>query len=37
MELLPDVEESEGVVVGFQAEAEAEQVEELGLPLPWPI
>ena len=37
MELLPDVEESEGEVVGFQAEVEAEQVEELGLLLPWPI
>ena len=35
MELPQDREESEGEVVGFQAEAEV--VEELGLLLPWPI
>ena len=37
MGLPQDGEESEGEVVGFQAEAEAEVVEELGLLLPWPI
>jgi hypothetical protein len=37
MELLPDGEESEEEVVDFQADAEAELVEELGWQLPWPI
>ena len=35
MELPPDGEESEGEVVDFQPEAEAELVEEAGLLLPW--